>query len=180
MTQDFAKKRPKKSAPPTQEIKRPVFPWFAGGFLCGALVTVLAAVWTMSPSEQSPRVAGKTPTAEPKAVVEEMQWDFYEIFPKSVVPLVEEYNDAGEKVVVDDRPWVLQAGSFKDPQDADERRAELLLMGLPATTSIVEVEGVTWHRVIVGPFDTNLEKNRALDALAQAQIQSIPKRIPRA
>ncbi|MGV0034526.1 MAG: hypothetical protein ACNYPE_06035 [Candidatus Azotimanducaceae bacterium WSBS_2022_MAG_OTU7] len=41
--------------------------------------------------------AGK-PKAEPQAKIQEMQWDF-EIFPKSVVPIVEEYTKSGKKIV---------------------------------------------------------------------------------
>lgn len=179
MTQDFAKHR-RQPPEPTGSQSRSVLFWFAGGFLSGAFVTTLIALWYLNPSPEPPTASAGQPTAAPKAKADEMQWDFYEIFPRSVVPVVEEYTGEGEKVVVDDRPWVLQAGAFKDPNDADERRAELLLMGLPAATSIVDKDGTRWHRIIVGPFDTELEKNRALDILAQAQIQSIPKRIPRA
>jgi cell division protein FtsN len=108
-----------------------------------------------------------------------MQWDFYEIFPRSEVPVVEEYDDAGNRLQTDQYRWILQAGSFQEPDDADELRASLLLLGLDASTTEVEVTGETWHRVIVGPFDTELERNRAQDRLAQAEISALPLRIPR-
>ena len=52
-------------------------------------------------------------------------------------------------------------------------------MGLDAVTTEIEVNGVDWHRVIVGPFDEELERNRAQDTLAQSQIESIALKIPR-
>ena len=118
------------------------------------------------------------PKAEPQAKDDGMQWDFYEIFPKSVVPVVEEYTKTGTKVIVDNSRWVLQAGSFKDAIDADERRASLILMGLDVSIQEVKVDGANRHRSIVGPFDSVLERSRAQNKLAQAQISSIPMKIP--
>ena len=176
MSKDYAKAH--KTAPPPEPTPKRL-PWFLSGFVLGAFLAFLGALWLM----QSPAttVAGTTeaPVAQPEATSDEMQWDFYEIFPRSVVPVVEEYISTGEKVAVDNVRWILQAGSFRDPDDADERRAELLLMGLNVTTAEAVMSGKTWHRVIVGPFDTELERNRAQDKLAQAQIPSIPFTIPR-
>ena len=103
-----------------------------------------------------------------------MSFDFYEIFPKSVVPVVEEYDETGEKVEAEPVRWILQTGSFSSPDDADELRASLILMGLDASITKVEVDGKDWHRVMAGPFDTELARNRAQDKLAQAQIKAIP------
>lgn len=179
MTQDFAKQR--RTKPPEKKAPTPGKPgWilFAGGFICGVFVTLLATLWYLKPSASEGQIAGEHPTAEPKAKADDMTWDFYEIFPRSVVPVGEEYKQDEPEQVPDTRKWVLQSGSFKDPNDADERRAELLLMGFSVSTTSVDVEGTIWHRVIVGPFDTDLEKNRAQDKLAQAEIQSIPLRVP--
>ena len=176
MTQDFAKK---KRAPDEPATGTPKWTWFLGGFLSGAFLAFLLTITLLIPSSTQPVTNTDQPTAEPTAKADEMQWDFYEIFPRSVVPLVEEYTTNGEKVVVDNVQWVLQAGSFKDPADADARRAELLLLGLNATTTSVDMAGIIWHRVIVGPFDTPLARNRAQDKLAQAQIQSMAMSIPK-
>ena len=176
MTQDYAK--PHRTTPPSVDAP-PRWVWFVTGFFLGGFLSFLAALWVLSPATEQPAETTETPTAEPDARVDEMKWDFYEIFPKSEVPVVEEYTTSGEKVVVDNVRWILQAGSFQDPNDADERRAELLLMGLNVTTTEVQMSEKTWHRVIVGPFDTELELGRAQDKLAQAEIPSIPIRIPK-
>ncbi len=183
MTQDFAKKhRSKKSAPgsPPVGVRGPTFSLatFLTGFLSGTFITFLAALWYLKPAGDMQSMDAGKPRAEPQAKVQEMQWDFFEIFPKSVVPIVEEYTKSGKKVIVDNSRWVLQAGSFKDPIDADERRATLILMGLDVSIREVKVTGDTWHRVVVGPFDAKLELNRAQDKLAQAEIPSIPMKIP--
>ena len=138
----------------------------------------MAALWYQKPAPPVPVSDGGKPKAEPQSKVEEIQWDFWEMFPNSVVPVVEEYTKTGKKVAVDNSRWALQAGSFKDAIDADELRATLILLGLDVSIQEVEVSGTKWHRVIVGPFDSQLEHNRAQDKLAQAEISSFPMKIP--
>ena len=177
MHQDFAKKqRPKKSnrSPRSTQDQRPFsLITFLTGVLTGGFLTFFAALLNQEPSP----INEQKPIAEPKKIVEEMQWDFYEIFPKSVVPIVEEYTDTGRKKVLENSMWEIQVGSFKDPQDADERRATLILIGLNPVIRKVRVAGQQWHRVVVGPFESQLERNRAQDKLAQAEISSIPIKI---
>ncbi|MFP6804252.1 MAG: SPOR domain-containing protein [Pseudomonadales bacterium] len=183
MTQDFAKKRPPKeltrdSPPSAAGVRAFSLATFVTGFLVGAFITFLIALCYLKPSEGILATDGGKPRAEPQANDDGMQWDFYEIFPKSVVPVVEEYTKTGKKVIVDNSRWVLQAGSFKDAIDADERRASLILMGLDVSIQEVKVDGANWHRIIVGPFDSVLERSRAQNKLAQAEISSIPMKIP--
>ena len=183
MTQDFAKKRPPKkstrdSPPGAARARTFSLTTFVTGFLVGAFITFLIALFYLKPSGGILATDGGKPKAEPLANDDRMQWDFYEIFPKSVVPVVEEYTKTGAKVIVDNSRWILQAGSFKEAIDADERRATLILMGLDVSIQEVKVDGASWHRIIVGPFDSGLERSRAQNKLAQAEIPSIPMKIP--
>ena len=91
--------------------------------------------------------------------------------------MVEDRAEPDTTVDAGPRRWVLQAGSFSDAKDADELRASLILMGLEASITRVEVAGKDWHRVIVGPLESDLDRNRAQDRLAQAQIKAIPIRL---
>lgn len=70
--------------------------------------------------------------------------------------------------------YLVQAGSFRLARDAETRRAELLLEGLDATTAPVRLgaEG-TWHRVLVGPFDTRADTRRALTRLRELDIAGL-------
>lgn len=58
--------------------------------------------------------------------------------------------------------YLLQAGSFRAPAEADRRRAQILLLGLEARVEAVNANGDTWYRVHAGPF-------QAGDKLAQAR-----------
>ena len=152
------------------------FSWFITGFIAGVFVSFLVYLWQTVPVDPETKNIPKPSTT---AKVEEMQWDFYEIFPKSEVPIIEVYEDGKRVPVDDDFAYILQTGSFKTASDADEMRAELLLMGLDVFIREVEIEDETWHRVIVGPLETDLALNRAQDKLAQAQIESLPLRVAR-
>jgi hypothetical protein len=182
MTQDFAKKR--RSTESARNSPQPVagertfsLATFITGFLGGAFITFLATLGYLKPTGEILATDEERPKAEPQASVEEMEWDFYEIFPKLVVPIVGEYIETGKKSVDDSSRWTLQAGSFRASTDADQRRAALILMGLDVSIEEVKVAGDDWHRVMVGPFDSQLERNRAQNKLAQAEIPTISIKI---
>lgn len=70
--------------------------------------------------------------------------------------------------------YILQAGSFKRHNDADRRRAQLLLMGLSANIKKVELSpSDSRHRVYAGPFDTHSTMLDARKQLAQAKIDTL-------
>lgn len=69
---------------------------------------------------------------------------------------------------------LLQTGSFQRPQDAEKLRAQILLLGLPASIQRVEVRpGETWHRVQAGPFNDPGSLANAQKTLKDARIQHI-------
>lgn len=69
--------------------------------------------------------------------------------------------------------YILQAGSFKNADDADRLRAELILHNLNARVDKTDIGGQTWHRVIVGPFATRDLASRARGTLASMDMESI-------
>jgi cell division protein FtsN len=173
MSQDFAK-RHSTSNQPDRQISR--FTLFVTGFIAGMFVSFLIYLWQTMPPDPATAEIPK-PSEKPK--VEEMSWDFYEIFPKSEVPIIEEYVDDVKVQNVQDHAYILQTGSFQNAVDADQLRAELLLMGLTVFVRKIDVDGNDWYRVIVGPLENDLALNRAQDTLAQAQIESLPLRVRR-
>ncbi|MBT6126956.1 MAG: sporulation protein, partial [Halieaceae bacterium] len=62
--------------------------------------------------------------------------------------------------------YLLQAGSFRQREDADRRRAELLLLGLEPSIEESTGENGRWFRVYLGPFGerSNMSKARSLTA----------------
>lgn len=177
MPQDYAK-RSSAAAPPSGSGNK--IAWFSSGILVGMFVSFLFYLWQFVPKDVT--AAADKPTAEvisDKKIVE-MDYDFYDLFPSAEVPVVEEYNNAGKKVTVkEDYAYLLQAGSFRAAEDAEHLRAELILQGMTVFTKEVEQASGTWHRVLVGPFESELNMTRARRALAEAKIESITLRVKR-
>ena len=69
--------------------------------------------------------------------------------------------------------WFLQAGSFRDVDDAERLTARLLLVDLPASMSSVTLDDGRWYRVTLGPFETRQESRRAMTTLRQQDISAL-------
>jgi len=154
--------------------------WFASGMLAGVFVSFLFYLWQFVPEDHAAAVDKPTAQVISDKEIVEMDYDFYDLFPSAEVPIVEEYTTSGEKVVVEeDFDYWLQAGSFRNKEDADRLRGSLILQGLEVFVRPVEQASGGWHRVMVGPFDTKLELNRTRNTLAEANIESIQLRVKR-
>ena len=71
--------------------------------------------------------------------------------------------------------YLLQAGSFKAAADAERRKANLALLGLQARIAAARVSGVTYYRVMVGPFASDSDFSRAERRLIENDIGFIRK-----
>lgn len=163
------------------KVKIPGFVWFLAGLACGGFGSFLYRVATDVPLDpEAQALVDKQPAVNVSADDAPMKWDFYDIFPRSEVPIVEEYATDGSKRQLEQAStYLLQAGSFRNPDDADTLRAELILLGMDVFVREIEKDGVPWHRVIVGPLDTEIELNRHRRALAESNIASIVLRVPK-
>ncbi|WP_445156727.1 SPOR domain-containing protein [Halomonas sp. E14] len=73
--------------------------------------------------------------------------------------------------------YMLQAASFRQPQDAEQLRQRLRNLSLVAQVSQVQsADGQTWHRVMVGPYDDTRELNRAEDLMVTQGITPLRHR----
>lgn len=81
-------------------------------------------------------------------------------------------ENAQEKA--EDTRYMLQAGSFRSHEDADELKARLALMGVRADIQSVEVEsGETWHRVRIGPFSDRERVDSLRSQLEGVEVDSL-------
>jgi|GEM_PF-5054439 len=69
----------------------------------------------------------------------------------------------------------LQAGSFIDMSDARKRRADVIMLGLQAHVESAQVRGQLYHRVKLGPYADNTQRQRAQQRLVTAGIDAIVK-----
>jgi len=49
--------------------------------------------------------------------------------------------------------YILQVGSFQNSSEAEQMKAQLAMIGFSANVQTVNVDGQSWHRIRVGPFD---------------------------
>lgn len=68
--------------------------------------------------------------------------------------------------------YLLQAGAFRTPTDADAMRARLALLGMEARVFPIEQNGTTLYRVRVGPYGQVEDINRIRKELAENGIDS--------
>ena len=75
--------------------------------------------------------------------------------------------------------YFIQAGAFRTPEDAEQQRAKLLLMGFQAKVTEREQSGRTVYRVRLGPFDKKDEADKAKEKLDGNAIETALVRVQR-
>ena len=69
--------------------------------------------------------------------------------------------------------FYVQAASYRDRSEAERLRAQLLLQGLPANTAEVALKDGAWHRVTIGPIESEAEADSILARLRQQNLSAI-------
>ncbi len=83
-------------------------------------------------------------------------------------------NDSHYSAEADKFEYILQAGSFKTESQAEQRRAELTLLGFkPKVEEHRNTNGDLWFRLILGPFDSRSEKNHVKTSLLSHEIETM-------
>jgi cell division protein FtsN len=73
--------------------------------------------------------------------------------------------------------YFVQAGAFARPEDAEQQRAKLAIMGYEAKVTEREQSGRTVYRVRIGPFPVKDTAEGAKDKLASAGVESALVRV---
>jgi cell division protein FtsN len=123
--------------------------------------------------------------AEPPAAAEEepqRRFTFYDVLPNFEVTVPDETPNVAQdhvetQAVVEPGLYILQAGSFSTPGDADRRRAELALQGIDSHVQRVKVNDRNYYRVNIGPTDELDELNLWRSQLRAAKIDVLRIRL---
>ncbi len=185
----------KRTPPKRRGLHRPSF---VAGLLIGVAGSVLVFLGPTLFSEQF----GAMPTAVPGSDDLEVVFEFPELLRRSEVPVNPKTYGAGdgprrtppaEPAPATGRPATtqgptpepveaapvqitrlyVQAASYRDRGDAERLRAQLLLQGLPANTAEVALKSGAWHRVTVGPIDSEAEADSIVARLRQQNLSAI-------
>ncbi|WP_049723504.1 SPOR domain-containing protein [Gilvimarinus polysaccharolyticus] len=187
MTRDYARKKrptPKRQAPRSQI---PWWVWLFIGSMLGAFIMFLVYLWNVAPNQQPPKAAATTQTpTEPKPKAEKEpdaqaelpkpRFDFYKLLQEEevIVPATEPNRRDNDTPPATPVKYLLQVGSFRNPDDADKLRAQLILLNLGARTESVTINNnERWHRVVVGPFDNQRKLSKARSTLVTNQYNAL-------
>ena len=125
------------------------------------------------PPEKAATEPGKAlakPDEKTTQQVEKPRFEFYKILPGAEEPVTEKQIKQAAKPAEN---YLLQAGSFQNPADADNLKARLALLGVEAGVEPINLaEKGTWYRVRVGPYSKVDEINRLRQTLAQNGIEA--------
>jgi cell division protein FtsN len=112
------------------------------------------------------------------------RFDFYTLLPErevivpnereAIKPADKQKTPAGQTPATEaDESLFLQVGSFRSAQEADRRRAQIILLGLEAKVESVQANGDTWYRVQSGPFNSRDKLSKARNQLSAQGIESL-------
>jgi cell division protein FtsN len=178
----------------------PGWVWMLFGLGLGLLVAV--GVYLRSPGTPTPVAAANAPAGEkkvehherptakpaaaqpPSATDEDKRFQFYEILPQFevVVPRGETRGGtapATARALPVQQPgrYLLQAGSFTTPAEADRLQASLALRGIESRVQQATVDGNVFYRVQIGPIDELDALSRTRRQLLDAGIEALPLKL---
>lgn len=172
----------------------PSWMWLLTGMLVGLGVAwyLFAKGYIPQPDPAEPEVttapAESTDSEEIAPATEEQKttrYDFFTVLPEMEVVVPEDELSRQTRPETPARPaaqqeqYLLQVGSFKARGDAEQRKAQLALLGETASIQTVTVNDTTWHRVRIGPVSGARLAEEKRNKLADNQIDSLVMKNPR-
>ena len=105
--------------------------------------------------------------------------DFYKILPQGEEPVTEKQLMESARAAAKGKApsgndvYFVQTGSFQDPAEADNQKAQLAILGIDSSVAPAALPGKgTWYRVRVGPYTKLDDINRVRQTLAQNGISA--------
>jgi len=129
--------------------------------------------------ESQPTTPAKDATAEKnKEDKPKTSFDFYYILPELEVAVPDrELASRTEQAKISSHNekigYIIQAGAFRQHQQADNLKAKLALHGIIAYIETVNNKSDTWHRVRIGPVTNMAQLNQTRKRLKDNGIDSI-------
>ena len=134
-------------------------------------------------SGKAPAVTGLPQGAAKGADKDKPKYDFYKILPGGEEPVSEkELKDAAAKAAAAKgagQPeagkgvYLIQAGSFQNPADADNQKAKIAILGFESSVEPTSLpDKGTWYRVRLGPYTSLEDLNRVRRVLSQNGIEA--------
>jgi cell division protein FtsN len=151
---------------------------------------------TPNPAAEAPLVSSEDPVAQEPIEKPKPKYDFYTLLPekevvipdadlkaqaeaeakKSATPTSPATPDlvtaAPEAAPTTESRFLIQAGAFKNPDEAENLKATIALTGEVARIESAEINGTTVYRVRLGPYSTASSLSSAKQALSSHGIEA--------
>jgi len=178
----------------------PAWFWLLGGILIGlgAAVALMFKGYLPELKQNTPAADSNSATASEAAILEDTaaetkpkkpRYDFFTVLPEMEVVVPEQelkLKAEPAPAATTNRPatsdqdkdkYVLQVGSFRSSSEAEERKAQLAMNGLIANVQKVTVNGQSWHRVRVGPFEGARKADEVRRMLVDNDIDTLVMKV---
>jgi cell division protein FtsN len=175
--------------------------WLFSGILIGLGLAWYLAAKGYIPQAGQPVANDTTPQSHGESLLPEeisteeekpgkSRYDFFTVLPEMevIVPeqeLAKQQELARQQeaanpatVATASDSYLLQVGSFKSVDEADEMKAQLALTGIEAAVQSVKVNDATWYRVRVGPVQGAREADEIRLRLQANGIDSLVMKNP--
>ena len=133
------------------------------------------------PAEPQPVAAASPASAKagdeppPVPVDPAKDYDFYNMLPEQEVEVPKSASKQGPATsMLPKGDVVLQAGAFKQADEADKLKALLAQYGVDAKIQRFSLDDETWFRVRIGPIATVEELENVRTRLAEAEVEATP------
>ena len=171
--------------------------WLAGGLVLGAVLGYLGYLLQNGmtrPAADPPAATAKAqppapprPSAQPATAAKtepaptKNRFEFYTLLPEMEMEISDERVKEALKAPprqTESGPYILQVGSFRRMEEADNLKARLALLGIEAKiqTVIIRDEDI-WYRVRVGPYDSLRDLGQARSRLQRNDIDFMVLRL---
>jgi len=149
----------------------PGWVWLFTGAVLGAFIMFLIGLSEMRKYPEDPVVtATRASISETQTKTAVPKFDFYDMLretkvtvPEAAAPSIKEER---VPVISSNMEYVVQVASFRNREDAEQVRAELILLNLEANVEGAKVRnGEIWYRVLVGPFESRSKVAKARSTL---------------
>ena len=148
--------------------------WYGSGVVSGVFACLVGYL-VMLPGESEPETVAETP--EPAAEsAPPVEFSFYTLLPEQTIDVEvdpAEVTAPRTGSAASPEVYILQEGSFRQREDADRRRAELLLLGLQPSVEESNGDNGRWFRVYLGPFDSRSSMSKARSLTASGDIDTL-------
>lgn len=173
----MARRKRKKRSTAKQSSIIPAWIWLTLGILIGLGIAMFTG--TNNRYKDQEQVAKTTQPAITKEPETKQKFDFYTLLPELEIVIPQEETQPpkpkprSKQQTVYKGGYLLQAGSFKQFNEADSLKARLALIGVQANIQSVEVNQTKWHRVQIGPSQDRDALESLRKRLKATQIDTI-------